>query len=492
MKNFKQIFKYIMFVLVLVPAIFVLTACNVSFGERSIVDIKKTGTNGLVDTYTITYSDRTTTTFNITNGKNGFDGKDAENVDINEIYNALVQKGYTKSFNEFLKEYLNYEIKTSDKTASINTAILSSVSIYSECQVIQQQSTWFGSITTAKTTQVSAGSGVIYSLNKESGDAYLITNYHVVYNKNGVNSKIGKIHAFLYGNMIDVAYKTDSSGNYVYDSDGYPIVEYGADAIKCEYIGGSLTYDIAVLKISGSEILKNSDAKQVEISDDYLVGETAIAIGNPEAQGISVTEGIISVESEYITMTGADDETNVTFRTLRIDTAINSGNSGGGLFNEHGELIGIVNAKIVDTSIENIAYAIPKEIAINVADNLIKNFEANGTNKVNKITVGLQLSIQSSRAEYNASTKTTKIVELVTISSVVENSIAQSAGFKVGDILKSITVSGKTYKISRMFNAIDLALTFNPNDQITYTVVRDGVETNINFVAKSEAFSFVN
>lgn len=491
MKNFKQIFKYMLFVLVFVPMVFVLSACTISYSERSIVSIQKTSTNGLVDTYTITYSDNTTSTFNITNGKNGFNGKDAESVTIDEIYNALVEKGYTKSFNEFLKEYLSYEVKTSNKTASINTAILSSVSVYSEAQVITTQSTWFGSSSTVKTTQVGAGSGVIYSLNKESGDAYIITNYHVVYNNDGVKSKIGKIHVFLYGSMVDVAYKTDASGNYVYDTDGYPIVEYGQDAILCEYVGGSMNYDIAVLKISNNDILKNSSAKQVAISDGYVVGETAIAIGNPEAEGISVTEGIVSVESEYISMTGVDEETVVTFRTIRIDTAINSGNSGGGLFNEQGELIGIVNAKIIDSSIENIAYAIPKDVAINVANNLIYNFETNGTNKVNKITVGLQLSIQSSRAEFDNNTKTTKIVEQVVISDVLDSSVAKSAGFKVGDVLKSITIGEKTYETTRMFNAIDLALTFKTGDEITYTVIRDGEETNINFVAQASSFAFV-
>ena len=183
-------------------------------------------------------------------------------------------------------------------------------------------------------------------------------------------------------------------------------------------------------------------------------------------------------------MTGVDGVTNVTFRTIRIDTAINSGNSGGGLFNEHGELIGIVNAKLVSTEIENIAYAIPRDIAINIANNLIYNFETNSTNKVYKITVGLGLEIK----------------EKVVIRSVANNSLASKSAFKENDVLKTITISHKisetetetkTYNINRMFNAIDLALTIKVGDSVTYEVVRDNITTPISFVATSEYFGFV-
>ena len=165
MKKLKNVLKYLMFVLVLLPTIFIFSACL--SGERSIVDIKKTGTSGLVDTYTITYSNNTTSTFTNTNGKNGTNGQDAEKVTIEEIYEALTLKGYTKSFDEFLKEYLNYEFSVSDKTASINTAIMSTVSIYSEFQVIKQQAVGFFETKEVKTTSVGAGSGVIYKLDKE-------------------------------------------------------------------------------------------------------------------------------------------------------------------------------------------------------------------------------------------------------------------------------------------------------------------------------------
>ena len=503
-KNLKNCLKIFVLILI-IPCIIFLSACNITTAERTIKSIEKTSSAGLVDTYTIYYSDDTTSTFNITNGKNG---EDASKVSIEDIYNAVKAKGYTGSFDEFIKDYLSYEVKTGDRTQSINKAVLSAVSVYSEFNVITEEpvytETLWGKVQTGtqqvKNTEVGAGSGVIYKLNKQTGDAYLITNYHVVYNNDAIDDKIGNVKVFLYGSLTNVYYKTDENKNKILNEEGYPIVCYGEDAIECTYVGGSLNYDIAILKITNSEILKNSDACEVIVADSYSIGNTAIAIGNPEAEGISVTEGIVSVESEYIQMTGADETTAVEFRTMRIDTAINSGNSGGGLFNEYGELIGIVNAKVVSSEIENIAYAIPRDIVVNVADNLIYNYENNSTKKVYKLTLGLYLQIKESSSVYNLEDKTTKIVEKVIVNSVVENSLASINGFKENDIIKSITISHKvsetetttkTFNINRMFNAIDLALTIKVGDSVTYNVIRDNVSTPISFIANSEYFSFV-
>ena len=70
-------------------------------------------------------------------------------------------------------------------------------------------------------------------------------------------------------------------------------------------------------------------------------------------------------------MTAADNRTEVSFRVMRVDAPVNSGNSGGGLFDGQGKLIGIVNAKIVDEGVENIGYAIPSNVAVSIANNII-------------------------------------------------------------------------------------------------------------------------
>ena len=182
-----------------------------------------------------------------------------------------------------------------------------------------------------------------------------------------------KINIFQYGGA---EYATPSG---TYDSDGYPEIVYGEGSIEVDFIGGALNYDLAVLKVKTSKLLEvNEHAKPVTIADGYNLGETAIAIGNPEGEGFSVTSGIVSVLSEEIEMTGADDRTSCEFRVMRIDTAVNGGNSGGGLFNNKGEWIGIVNAKAVSSDIDNIAYTLPVDNITKVANNILHYYELTG------------------------------------------------------------------------------------------------------------------
>ena len=135
----------------------------------------------------------------------------------------------------------------------------------------------------------SAGAGVIYKMNKAAGEAFIITNYHVVYDPecDAADGISEKIEVYLYGALIQ------------------------EKAMVAEYVGGSLTYDIAVLRIKDSDVIRNSDVNPVSIFDSEAVnvGESAIAIGNPEGNGFSTSLGIVSVDSEYIEMTGADGVT---------------------------------------------------------------------------------------------------------------------------------------------------------------------------------------
>ena len=108
--------------------------------------------------------------------------------------------------------------------------------------------------------------------------------------------------------------------------------------------GNNTNSDLAVLRVS-DEALSGSDALAAEYAD-AVVGEQAYAIGNAEGDGISVTRGVVSVLSEQITISAADEWTQISFDALRTDAAINQGNSGGGLFNERGELLGIVTARL--------------------------------------------------------------------------------------------------------------------------------------------------
>ncbi|MBO4535522.1 MAG: hypothetical protein J5755_06265, partial [Clostridia bacterium] len=197
-------------------------------------------------------------------GTNGLDGKDAEDITIEDVYQAALDAGYEGSFLDFVGEYLDdTTISAVSSEVIANQAVLSVVSVYANfTQTVTYSGGWYwGSGGSQSRTQgyAAGGSGVIYYLDKEAGDAYIITNYHVVYDADSdVAGHISDdIFVTLYGNH----YLTKDSDNHV----------TSIYAIPATYVGGSMTYDIAVLKVTGSELLKNSAASQVSVGDSNQI-----------------------------------------------------------------------------------------------------------------------------------------------------------------------------------------------------------------------------
>ena len=344
-----------------------------------------------------------------------------------------------------------------DVSAAANKGLRSAVSVYATFTV----NGYWGSTTTG----TSAGSGVIYRFNEETGSAFIITNYHVVYNsasvtKDGISDEIA---IFLYG------------------------MESSEYAIPATYVGGSMNYDIAVLYVAENPIMqtaaKNRSVAAVTIadSDQVQVGTTAIAIGNPESSGISVTTGIVSVDSEYIGMTGSDGKSTVSFRVIRIDTAVNSGNSGGGLFNGNGDLIGIVNAKVTASDVENIGYAIPSNIARAIADNIVDYCFGKECKTVMRGILGISIGVSGLTTSYDPETGILRKYERVVVAEVVSGGLGSEI-LVVGDIVKAISVGEKTVEVTRQHHLIDLMLEVRVGDTVTITVERDGEEMTVQTV----------
>ncbi len=166
----------------------------------------------------------------------------------------------------------------------------------------------------------SVGSGVI--IYEDEDVLYMVTNYHVVENATTLSVTF----------VDDATYEATLSG---YDEER----------------------DIAVLKVWMSDLTddtKNSiEVASIGSSDDLIVGEQVVAIGNALGYGQSVTTGIISA----VDRTVDSEDTSNTY--LQTDAAINPGNSGGALFNMNGELVGINTAKISTTEVEGMGYSIP-------------------------------------------------------------------------------------------------------------------------------------
>ncbi len=291
------------------------------------------------------------------------------------------------------------------------------------------------------------GAGVIYKLDREKGDAYIITNYHVVYSGKVSND----ISVYLYGQ----------------ESEDY--------AIDASFVGGSLTQDLAVLKVSGSEILKNSSALPVTVADSSTVAvmDSVVAIGNPEAAGMSVTTGIVSVDSESLAMIGADGRTALSLRVIRISAAINEGNSGGGLFNADGELIGIVNAKKTGSEIDNIAYAIPSNVAVNIAENIIHYCNGSTVTSLYKCQLGISLTAKVMGVVVDPdSSKITK-AEIVEIAEVLDTCVIADK-VAAGDRINSITVDGVTKTVTRIHHVTDHMLTARVGSVVVLNITRGG------------------
>ena len=283
-----------------------------------------------------------------------------------------------------------------------------------QTEITQQSYGMFGGTYTTN----AAGSGVIISK-----DGYIVTNNHV----------------------IDGAQKIT-----VKTSDG---TEYDA-----KLVGTDAKSDIAVLKVDANDLTPATLGDSSKIS----VGDTAIAIGNPLGTlGGTVTDGIISATSRELVVN------NESMKLIQTNATINSGNSGGGLFDGNGNLIGIVQSKDSGTSssgatIEGIGFAIPVNDAMEVAEQLIKNGKVK-----DRATLGVYLqTLTTQQGNYTPG---------VYVTNVIDGSGAQAAGLKAYD--KIVGADGK--EVSSYPDLSAILKTKKPGDTIDLTIDRDGNQIQV-------------
>ncbi|MBQ4324185.1 MAG: trypsin-like peptidase domain-containing protein [Clostridia bacterium] len=346
---------------------------------------------------------------------------------------------------------------------TVAKAMLSTVAIQCAHQVLTEGSGGY-----YQTVAYSAGSGVIYTLDKTAGEAYIITNFHVVYHALSTSDTgiSHDIQVYLWG---------------------------AAETIPATYVGGSSMYDIAVLKVTGSEQLKASYAEPATLADSngVCVGEGAYVVGNPAGLGISATAGIISVDSEYITMDSATGVPGVEYRVMRIDAAVNGGNSGGGLYNSEGKLLGIVNAKIQDTDIENIGYAIPVNVAVAIAENILDHAATYGC--VRRALMGITIFAESSQMVYDTASGTVKMVQSIAVQTVNAGGLGEQAGIQVGDVLVSIQVGDRAVlDVTRQYQVIDELLWARAGTAVTVVVQRGGQSIPLSMTVTAAALTTYN
>ncbi len=388
-------------------------------------------------------------------GEGGFDKDEGlliSSVDVNQEGELIITytNGRVQNLGCVVGQDGNVNVdingNSNDASYAVAKGLRSAVSVQSTFNVYNK----YGMLSSAS----SAGSGVIYKLDKETNSAFIVTNYHVIFNENSINDNgiADSIYVYLYGS------------------------EYSDMKIPATYVGGSNNYDIAVLRVDNCDYLENNVFLETSLanSDETYVGQSAIAIGNPDGKGISASYGIISVYSEHITLNIGGS---VSLRVMRIDTPVNSGNSGGGLYNEKGELIGIVNAKTSDESLENIGYAIPSNIVKAVADNIIDHCYETELERVQRALLGVTVGISNSSA-YLTEDGHVKVKEAVFVSEVSKAGIAYGK-LKKDDVLVSATLNDTEIEITKQHQIIDFLLNARVGDTLYISVERatlDGLE----------------
>ena len=422
----------------------------------------------------------------------GANGEDGKNLNIVEMYEA---SGYEGTLLEFIKELgLKFPLQEDNATNIIAKNITSVMNV---CCAFTKDVVVGNRWNNRTETEVSAaeGSAVILDIQEERGEMYLVTNYHVVYDADkGISECIwlypyGARESFTTGDTDGDKYTETTPGN---TQDG--------DGIQAHFIGGAMDYDVALLRVNSENLakyVKNYALSEAVLGDseEITVGEKVFAIGNSNGLGISVTNGVISVESENITMTSTDGQRAVSYRVMRTDAAINHGNSGGALFNAHGELIGITNAKSVADETDNMGYALPITQVKYVLQNLWNNVTLSQNGFVLRAWLGVETYIDSTKTELVEDEKL-KITETFLVSSVLDGADAGAAGasdddnkrLKAGDVFKSATLHGKTTVFTRRHQLSDLLLTVRKGDTMILRVVRDGSEKDISITFDKDSY----
>ena len=300
---------------------------------------------------------------------------------------------------------------------------------------------------------------------------------------NNVNSTVGittSITANYYGYQMEAS---AAGSGFILTDDGYIVTNYhvveGANAIQittydnesydAELIGYDESNDIAVLKVDA----KNLTPVILGDSDQLNVGDSVVAIGNPLGQlAFSLTSGSVSALNRRISIS------NVAMNLIQTDCAINSGNSGGALFNSYGEVIGITNAKYSSSgasntaAIENIGFAIP----INNVRNIITSIIENGY--IEKTYIGVSVrNMQNYSQNENMwgsgngfPVDSDPDIKGVVVCEVDEGGPADKAGILEGDVITAVNGT----EISNYSELGSILSQGKEGDKYTLTINRDG------------------
>lgn len=342
--------------------------------------------------------------------------------------NYVIQKAVPNKTVESTKTVSNAQLTTANSTVTSDVSAIVDETMPSIVSItnisVQQVMSFFGGI--SEIPSESAGSGIIISQNDE--ELLIVTNNHVVEG----------------GETLTVTFSDETS-------------------VEATVKGTDSARDLAVIAVPFENISEDTmDTIKVAVvgdSSSLKVGEPTVAIGNALGYGQSVTAGIVSAVHRVID--GYDGE------YIQTDAAINPGNSGGALLNASGELIGINSAKISDSSVEGVGFAIPISDVTDIIETLMNRTKVSDEDRGYIGISGYDVTEEGSKM-YNIPTG-------VYIAEVQENGAAEKAGITKGSIItgfEGITISG-------MESLQEQLSYYAAGDEVTITIqipMRDGYE----------------
>ena len=303
-------------------------------------------------------------------------------------------------------------------TEQVADLVSPSVVVITTEQVVYSQWSWYGQ----NQVESGAGSGVIIS-----SDGYILTCAHVVDGASTITVTIG-------------------------DKD-----------YTATLVGEDTTSDIAVIKIDADGLTPAT----VGDSDGLKVGQNVMAVGNPLGElGGTVTGGMISALNRSVTIQGSSSVN--TMSLIQMDASVSPGNSGGGLFNMNGELVGIVNAKSSSSDAEGLGFAIPINDAIKVAQELLENGYVTGRPYLGITYLAVTDAQTASQLGVNAYG--------VYVVEVVKGGPAEKAGLQAGD--RIVSVDGT--EIASKDDLGTLMQKHAAGDTLSITIAREGQMQTVN------------
>ena len=312
-------------------------------------------------------------------------------------------------------------------TEQVADLVSPSVVVITTEQVVYSQWSWYGQ----NQVESGAGSGVIIS-----SDGYILTCAHVVDGASTITVTIG-------------------------DKD-----------YTATLVGEDTTSDIAVIKIDADGLTPAT----VGNSDSLKVGQSVMAVGNPLGElGGTVTGGMISALNRSVTIQGSSSVN--TMSLIQMDASVSPGNSGGGLFNMNGELVGIVNAKSSSSDAEGLGFAIPINDAIKVAQELLENGYVTGRPYLGITYLAVTDAQTASQLGVNAYG--------VYVVEVVKGGPAEKAGLQAGD--RIVSVDGT--EIASKDDLGTLMQKHAAGDTLSITIARDGQMQTVNVTLSEKTAS---